>query len=221
MSLQVSGQSLKTGAPSTPFPQDPQLALVASELNSRYYLNTYLGNRYSAATVAALVATQLFSTAIATFTPIFALYNPLTNKVNLVIDHIWCGLSQSPLATIAQTGAYLLVVGAGQSITNVSSLTIINNATLKAAGSQAVGITAAVLAGAVGNPLVFRPLGGDIALVTATANATGLIGSIAVEDVAGSIIVPPGGYLAIANGVSNAVAGMSTTVGMTWNEIAL
>ena len=198
--------------------------VLVTELQPRYYENTYRAQKFTASTVGgglATAATQLFSTAIATFTPILALYNPLTSPVNLVIDHIWCGLSAAPLATITQTGAYVLVCGAGQSITNAQSATPVNNKTLKAAGSQAIGITGAALAGAVGNATMLRPLSGIIELVTATANATGVVGAINIEDVSGSIIVPPGGYLGIAMGISNAVANHLTTAGMTWDEVSV
>jgi hypothetical protein len=224
MSLQVNGQSLKTGAPGLPFPQDQQSALIVTELNSRYYLNTYNAQKFTASAAGggvAAAATQLFSTAIASFTPILAIYNPLTSIVNLEVDHIWAGLSAAPLATPTQTGALILVVGSGQSITNAQSATPVNNKTLKASGSQAIGISNAVLAGASGNAIVLRPMSGLIELVTATAGVAGLVGAINVEDVAGSIIVPPGGYLGIATGISNAVSGHLYSAGITWNEISL
>lgn len=196
--------------------------VLVTELMARYYENTYRGNKYVCSVAGGgvqLAATHLFSTAIATFTPLLALYNPLTSPVNLVLTKVWCGLSASVLATIAQTGAFLLVGNAGQSITNAQSATPVNAKTLKALGSQAVGISNAVLAGAVGNPLLLRPLAADLALVTATANATGLIGPITPEEIAGSLIVPPGGYVGIANGISNAVAGMLVSAGFEWDEI--
>lgn len=195
---------------------------LVTELMARYYQQTYRGNKYTCSAAGGgvqLAATHLFSTAIASFTPILAVYNPLTSKVNLAIDHLWVGLSSAPLATATQTGSFLLVVGSGQSITNAQSATPVNNFTLKAAGSSAIGITNAAMAGAVGNATLLRPVSGDAELVTTTANATGLLGSINVEDIAGSIIVPPGGYLAIANGVSNAVAGHLVVAGITWDEI--
>jgi hypothetical protein len=64
-------------------------------------------------------------------------------------------------------------------------------------------------------------LSGDIELVTATANATGIIGPVNQEEIAGSIIVPPGGYVGIANGISNAVSGHLVTAGFEWDEVAI
>lgn len=196
--------------------------LLVSELQGRYYEANYRGLKYSASTVGGgvqLAATHLFSTAIASFTPILAIYNPANSPVNLVLQQAWCGLTAAPLATIAQTGAFLLVGNSGQSITNAQSATPINLKTLKQAGSQAIGITNVVLAGAVGNPVVIRPMSVAASLVTATANASGIIVQLPVEDVAGGIIIPPGGYLGIANGVSNAVAGHLVNAGFAWDEI--
>ncbi len=196
--------------------------VLVTELQGRYYQNTYRGLKYLAATAGGgvqLAATHLFSTAIATFTPILAVYNPLTSKVNLSVLRAWCGLIAAPLATITQTGAFILVGGAGQSITNAQSATPVNTLTLKASGSQAVGITNAVLAGAVGNPTLLRPLCADVALVTATANATGIIGPVMPEEISGAIIIPPGGYVGIANGISNAVSGHLVVAAFEWDEL--
>jgi hypothetical protein len=196
--------------------------LLATELMPRYYQQTYRGNKYVCSTAGGgvqLAATHLFSTAIATFTPILAIYNPLTSPVNLVLTKSWCGLSAAPLATITQTGAFLLVGGSGQSITNAQSATPVSMKTLKASGSQAIGVTNAALAGAVGNATLLRPISGDIELVTATANVSGIIGPINQEEIAGAIIVPPGGYLALANGISNAVSGHLVTAGFEWDEV--
>lgn len=195
---------------------------LLSELQARYYEQTYRGNKFMNSTAGGgvqLAATHLFSTAIGTFTPILALYNPLTSGKNLVIEQAFCGLTAAPLATVTQTGAFLYVVGSGQTITNAQSATPVNTLTLKPVGSLAIGITNAALAGGVGNPTLLRPMVTSYELVTATANATGILGNMNVEDLAGSIIVPPGGYIAIANGISNAVAGHLVTAGFSWDEI--
>src|SRR6266403_3919387 len=195
--------------------------LLVSELQARYYEQTYRGNKFMNSTAGGgvqLAATHLFSTAIGTFTPILALYNPLTSGKNLVVEQTFCGLTAAPLATVTQTGAFLYVVGSGQTITNAQTATPVNALTLKASGSAAIGVTNAVLAGGVGNPTLLRPVAANFSLVTATANATGILNGMGVEDLAGSIIVPPGGYLAIANGISNAVAGHLVTAGFVWDE---
>lgn len=198
--------------------------LVSQDVGGRYEESTYRGSAYSITTVGGgvqLAATHLFSTAIATFTPILALYNPLTNTKAFSILQAWCGLVAAPLATITQTGGFFFVGQSGQSISNAQSATPLNNYTLKQSGSSAIGVTNVALAGAVGNPILIRPISAVAELVTATANATGVVGAILVEDVGGSLIVPPGGYVGFANGISNAVAGHLVSAGMIFEEIPL
>jgi hypothetical protein len=201
--------------------------LLATELMPRYYEANYKGLKYACSTAGggvAAAAVQLFSTTFATWTPILAIYNPISSTVNLVINQVYCGLSAAPIAAPAQTGAYLLVAGTGQSLTNAQSTTaVINLKTLKAVGSQAIAITNTTLIGALpttGLPLVLRPLTGLINLVTASANVSGLLGGLNCDNIDGSILVPPGAFLGIAMGISNAVATHFTTAGFVWDEIA-
>jgi hypothetical protein len=200
--------------------------ILTSELTGRFYEATYRGFKFMCATPGGgvqLAATHLFSTAIATFTPILCLYNPIGSIKNLVIQQAFCGLTAAPLATPTQTGGFLLVVNSGQTITNAQTASPVSANTLRSSGSGsiAVGITNAALTGAVGNSIVLRALGGPVEIVTTTANATALTSTIAVEDIAGSVIVPPGGYVAIANGISNAVAGHLVTAGFVWDELPI
>lgn len=200
-----------------------------TELQGRSFEQTYRGNKYATSTAgggAQLAAACLFSTAFSSFTPILALYNPIGNTKMASLTRIWCGLSATPLATAAQTGAFMLVTGVpGQSITNAQSSTgPVNCGTLKATGSTMVGITLAVLAGylpTAGTPTIVRPLSGSIVGSTATASVTELSGLIVNEESAGGIIVPPGQFIAIANGISNAVSGMLVTAGFEWDEVSL
>lgn len=195
--------------------------LLISELMGRYYEQTYRGNKYAASIGGAgitLAAVNLFSTAIATFQPIFCLYNPLTSQINLAIQHLWCGVTADP-ASAGVTGGFFLVGNAGQSITNAAGVTPINLKTLKQLGSQAIPILNAVLAGAVGTPILIRPLQSTVIPTANGSTATPLISSVLTEEVAGSIIVPPGGYVGIANGISNTTA--IVVAGGDWDEIPI
>src|ERR1700674_4518885 len=80
--------------------------VLVTELQPRYYEQSLRGSTYNITTVGGgvqLAATHLFSTAIATFTPLLALYNPLTNTKNFAILQAWCGLTAMPLAAPTQT----------------------------------------------------------------------------------------------------------------------
>lgn len=195
-------------------------SLTSQDVGGRYEEATYRGNCYSISTTGAgfvLAAVNLFSTAIGTFQPILAVYNPSTNTKYFVLLQAWCGVTASPLATPAQTGGFFFVGNAGQLITNTQTATPVNNYTLKAAGSTGIGILNTTLTGAVGNSLLIRPMSSVASLTTATANVSGLIGPINVEDIAGGIIIPPGGYIGLANGVSNTT--MTVSAGLSWEEI--
>jgi hypothetical protein len=194
--------------------------LLSQDVGGRYEEAAYRGSVYSAATAGggvALAATHLFSTAIATFTPILAVYNPLTNNKNFSVLAAWAGL-HSGTATQATTGGLLFVVNSGQSITNAQSATPVSHNTFKASGSSAIGISNAALAGAVGNVIVLRPLQALIQSGTVTSQTMGLA-VLPMEFVEGSIIIPPGGYLGIATGVS--IATGNVVAGVTFEEIPL
>jgi hypothetical protein len=195
-------------------------ALTAQDVGGRYEEATYRGNCYSISTTGAgftLAAVNLFSTAIGTFQPILAVYNPSTNTKYFTLLQAWCGVTASPLAAPTQTGGFFFVGNSGQLITNAQSATPVNNYTLKASGSTGIGILNVALAGAVGNPVLIRPMSSVASLTTASANVSGLIGAISVEDVAGGLIIPPGGYIGLANGVSNTT--MTVSAGLSWEEI--
>lgn len=214
---QVGPQILADGT-SASVRQDKTGALVVNQFG-KYYEATYRGSKFSASVGGAgqvLVAANLFSTAIASFQPIFCLYNPQNNVVNFVIQHIYCGVTADP-ASAGVTGGFLLVANNNQNITNASSPTPVNTKTLKAIGSQAVVVLNATLTGAVGNPILLRPVQSTNALSAQGATVTPLTGTVFVEETSGSIIVPPGAYLAIANGISNTTA--TVIAGMDWDEV--
>lgn len=195
--------------------------VLISQLQGNYYEANFRGLKFCASDGGAgivLAAVNLFSTAIASFQPIFALYNPLANQVNLVLQHIWCGVTGNP-ASSGVTGGFFLVGGSGQIITNPASVTPVNLKTLKAAGSVAIPILNAVLAGAVGNPLMLRPIASTNIPVAQPVSPNSLIGAVLVEEVAGSVIIPPGGYVGIANGISNTTA--TVVAGADWDEVPL
>lgn len=221
--LQVRGPLYGGSGTPSPFTADYSGAQRTADAHGRYMDAVLRGNVFSASVGGAgqtLVAVNLFSTAIGTFQPIICLYNPLTSGKALAILQAWVGLSAAPLATESQTGGFFWVGNSGQSITNAVSTNLpVNNYTLKQQGSAAVVVLNAVLAGASGNPILVRPVSAALAAVTATANATVQTSQIAMEEVAGSLIIPPGGYLAIANGISNTVD--SAIAGITWEEIVL
>lgn len=195
--------------------------LTSQDVGARYEEATYRGGVYSVSTGGAgitLAGVNLFSTAVATFQPILALYNPLTSKVNLSILQSWLGVSGDPVSA-GVSGAFFWVGNSGQSITNAQSATPFNCGTLKAAGGNAIGITNVVLAGAVGNPILIRPVSSTLDPTAEPSTANTILSSVVMEETAGTLMVPPGGYVGFANGISNTT--VIVVAGICYEEIPL
>jgi hypothetical protein len=225
---------VKTGAISAGDGTYPELrgtrkaSLTKQDTGGKYEEATYRANVYSVTTVGGgvqLATTQLYSTTTATFTPILAIYNLLTNNKAFSILQAWCSCTQTPLTTGAQTGGFFWVSLTGASITNTNTATPFNMYTLKASGSSAIGIANAALLGVLPTttvPTLVRPVSGMLQLTPAAASATaGLTGNLPIEDVGGSLIVPPGALLGFANGISNAVSSQFVSAGIVYEEIPL
>ena len=182
--------------------------LVLSELQGRYYENTYRGNTWSAA-AAAVGATIIAANASpvgAGAAALFALYNVAGNALNAVIKRVI-------INTISGTpggGFVWNVIATPAGITATANVTPINNKTFAAAGSMMRIFSQTALTGSVLSTM-FRPIGGPAAI----AAGAGLYS--VVEETAGDIIVPPGGALIIANtatGTTHVVC-----CGLTWDEV--
>jgi hypothetical protein len=194
--------------------------LNPSLLQPRYYAQNYRSNTFTASTPGAgvtLANANLFSTAIASFQPILGLYNPLSSLVNLVITHAWFGVSGSP-ASATTTGAFFWVGNSGQNISNATGTAPFNCKTLAAAGSRTVVINNATMTGAVGNPLLLGPVSSNVVPLTEPGANTSL-GNTILEEVAGSLMVPPGGYLGFASGAVAAVPSI-VVASIRWSEVA-
>jgi hypothetical protein len=230
MSLQVSGQvsrgslpNVSSGTAAQPLTQGQFGDVLVSEVNARYSGLTNSGIVRSASVAGAgitLAATNLFSTAIATFTPILAIYNPSTSSVRLVVLQAWVGVTADP-ASAGVTGGFFWVGNNNQAITNTASAGSFNTGTFISGQGNGIGISIsnATLTGAVGNPFMIRPIS-HLGIQTAQpATATATLSPIIMEEVAGSISVPPGAYVAMANGISNTTA--TVIAGMTWAELPI
>ena len=194
--------------------------LIVADAHGRYTETTYRAGVYSISSAGAgqaQVAANLFSTAIATFQPIVGIYNPTPNTINVAILKAWIGIvGQAASATVP--GGFMWVVASNQNITQAGT-TPINNFTLQAKGSRVVGLVNQALTGATGSLSVLRPIASMNPNVTNAATPTILGLSIFEDQVEGSIIVPPSGFVGIANGIT----GTTNTFqgGITWEEIPL
>lgn len=222
MAIQISGQNLKTGLPGPPFSQDQQGSASVSELHGRYYQQAYLGNLYSiGCQLTALSAATILLTNAAQ--PIVGVWNPPTSPVNLVITQAML-INEANATTTVAPGAFVWAESTGNNLLT-AGLVPFNRRTLANAGSQAKAFslsTASLLTGLTNNLVVFEPgdfnvedslAGTALAATTATPSAGG------TENFDGSLIIPPGGVLALLNTVSTTT--ISVVARLMWEEVLL
>jgi hypothetical protein len=209
-----------------------QQDLIVSELHGRFYEQTFRGNVYSIGMQLTSISNATFTTATglsgtlgtaATATPIVGMWNP-TTATNAVI-------LQATLSTVITalqstgTGGYAWCVFTGNTaggITVGSQATPVNRKTLLASGSSMKGLSGLALTGlaSVGTFLAASSLDGgstyNTALLgTAVGFATTLVA--ATENIDGSIIVPPGGVLALF--CATTPVAHSVVSSLLWEEV--
>jgi hypothetical protein len=206
MALQISGQSLKTQAPGAPFPQDQQGALLVTEYNPRYYQQAYLGQTFMLASTA--MAGTGFAGA-AGGTPLLGVWNPAGTGKNLII--LQASVAVVATATGAGTTQFRLYGGPTAAITQATVTVPLNMLSLTASGSVAKGfVNAALTSSTAGNFLWSL---GNYYWATA---AGAVITPPLYQDFSGSIIVPPGAYLAL--GAVTILTSMTNDASILWAE---
>jgi len=177
--------------------------MIVSELQGRLYEQTYRGNKFVsglAALTAITNATFTVATLGATCTPILGVWNPGTSTVNLVIAQATLAAAITAL-TATGGGPYVWCGSTGNNALTLGSAPF-SRKTLAAAGSQAKNMSGVALTGLTNNLVAMfgSALGGGSSsnasfVGTAAGMQTTLQGF--VENFDGSLIVPPGGVLAL------------------------
>lgn len=174
---------------------------IVSELQPRYYEQTYRNNRFYAATTALVTTTVGLNT---TYTGL-VLSNAPSSVVNLVLDK--ASMMQSVLQS---TQVEAFAIATGFSTTAVTHTTpVAPKSCLIGSGKTPTGLAdvSATLPAAPLYTMFITNTG------TATADSTG----IQVVDFEGSIILPPGGYALWVTPAQASVAGMWFS--FQWTEI--
>lgn len=203
--------------------QNPQRAgkqgdTMVSELHGRFYEQNYRGNLYNfGLSNTALVAANAIATGLtATAQPVVGLYNPISSGVNLVI--LQANIVVTTIANSAVSPGGFMWVSSPNNPAVTTGSTPINCKTQLSSGSQAKAFAVSTaLTGLTNNLAVLR--GTNIAPFNAAgaATAVSVTQGNSVENVDGSIIVPPGGYVGIMNQVSTTTC--SVSVGIMWEEV--
>lgn len=195
---------------------------IVQELHGRFYETNYRSALFSGGMGLTSISNVTYTTATlgATATPVAGVWNPAASGVNLVMLQALLGVGITALqATGAAPFAWAMSVGNAAISTGAQPL---NRKTLALAGSQARDMTNVALTGLTNNLVVrFASALGGGSNVQAAFLAT-QVGALppqipSVEPLEGSIIVPPGGVLALlatATGVAH-----SATSGLLWEEV--
>lgn len=197
--------------------------VLFTELQARFYQWTKRGNTFSiGCQLTPLSAATILLTASAQ--PIVGVWNPPTSLVSLVILQASLKDLLNTLTTPASPGDFVWAASVGNTALS-AGLSPFCRSTFQNKGSEASGFalsTASLLTGLTTGLTIIEPadfvssnvVGGVTIAGTASENA----GTIGVQNFDGSLIVPPGGVLALLNTASttaHSVAGR-----LMWEEIA-
>lgn len=196
---------------------------IVSELHGRFYEQTFRGSIFTggmSALTSISNATFTVATTGATATPVLGLWNPLTSGTNAVILQAQLTVILTALQATG-TGGFVWMVSTGNNAITTGAAPF-NAKTLAASGSVMKNMSGVALTGMTGTLVAMKGsmlAGGSAynASLLGTAAGFGTILAGSTENIDGSIIVPPGGVLALmATGTAVAHSAVS---GLTWEEV--
>lgn len=211
----LSAQNLRSGR---------QGDLVVSELHGRFYEQVYNGNVYSAGSGVTALSGNTITLTNST-TPIVGVWNPSTSTVNLVILQASIQAFINTLTTPVGAGAFVWASSIGNTAISTGAAPF-NRKTLASVGSQAKAFNGGVaLTGLTNNLVIFdgadvtSPTGQTYGTIGAPTTGTTLSGFGGIHLFDGSLMVPPGGVLALLNTTSTTT--MSAVSRLLWEEVPL
>lgn len=194
---------------------------IMSELHGRFFEQAVRGNLYGIGSGATALSANTI-TLTATTTPILGVWNPSTSVVNLVILQCALQVYINTLTTPVGCGPLVWASSIGNTAISTGSLPF-NRKTMSAAGSYAKGFPGGVaLTGLTNNIVVFEgaDLGNPTSLTHGTVTAIAPMSSTGgVQNFDGSLIVPPGGVLALLNTTSTTTC--SAAGRLLWEEVPI
>jgi hypothetical protein len=197
--------------------------LVVQELHGRFYETNYRSAVYSGGMGLTSISNVTFTTGTlgATVTPICGVYNPIGSSVNLAILQAILGVTVT--AATATGGAPFVWATSITTAPVTTGNQPLNRKTLQPQGSSARDLTNVAPTGMTPNLAVrfaSALTGGLIKNISSVETAVGQnIGTagITVENLDGSIIVPPGGVLALL--ATTTPVAHSAVSGLVWEEV--
>lgn len=192
--------------------------LLVSEVHGKYYTQNRAGNLYYASNAAAGAAFSIFSNA--TFVGL-ALWNPQGSGYNMSIAKVTLGLDTTASTAMGAWG-YSWLVNAGSGLATAAPISAITaiTATRGSCVCGPPGQGNSVVLAASGATLTTAMTWGRVA---SFSGATGAIttavavGSL-VDDIDGTMIVPPGTFWAVTTSI---LTGITATATVVWEELPL
>ena len=185
-----------------------QLDTIVSELHAPYYEQTYRGNVYTLSVVTAAAITAYVGAAAGT--PMLAVWNPAGSGKNIVV--LQANVANAVAASAAGTAAFGLYYGVTAAITQATITYPTHALTQLATNSVAFGFRNVALTASTAATNVL-PMG---SYYWATAAGAIQTPNAAVEP-KGSILIPPGSYVAL--GGSSALTSATWIGSLSWEEI--
>lgn len=181
---------------------------IVSELHGRYYETNYRGNLFSLSVSTAASVTAY--TGGAGGTPMIGLFNPTGSGKNLVI--LKASFANVVAASAAGTVTFGLYFGTTATITQATTTTPWSMSTQLQAGSVATGFrNVALTSGSAASNVIAL---GSYYWATAAGAAVVSGGPVDLE---GSVIIPPGSYVAL--GGSAALTSATWIGSLQWEEV--
>jgi len=198
---QPSTTSIQPGT--TPTIRQGQLGdVIVSELHGRYYETAYRRNLFNAAVQGTGITT---SAGLVTGYTGLALTNPTTSTVNLVVTKVGYGVNAAPSAVMVVSLAF------NTSTTAVTQTTAITGRNNFLGGASPQGLAASSVT------FPTAPINSHILGVIGTNAITAINETVDLIDMEGSIVMPPGSYIAIVT--STASAATSFWGSFQWEEV--
>jgi hypothetical protein len=229
----IVGPSVASDGALTPLRGGKQGDGIVTELHGRFYEQTYRNNIFHTGLgVATSIANATFTTAdglsstlatAATSTPIIGLWNPSSSNVNAVILQATLSAFITASTVTGCGGLVWCSYLSNPNITVANQQVPVNGKTLSPSGSQCRGLSTIALTGLANVGIAIRAsaLGcGPASNYSQVGTAVGFPATVTgpnTENIDGSIIVPPGGILALY--AITTPAAISVVPGLMWEEV--
>ena len=190
---------------------------IISSLHGSFYEQTYRGNLFSNGHMGLVALSANTITLTATTTPILGVYNPFGSGVNLVILQASLAAGINNTAAVGP-GAFVWATSTGNTALSTGSVPF--SRLLGGAPARGKGLAGVALTGLTNNLVVAHasdfPSPNVITTTAVPTTVTTPMSSMS-QPIDGSIIVPPGGILALLNTVATTT--ISVYGRLVWEEV--